>query len=73
MAATSCIVFSCADSKGPVPVGRFALNDAGDGRFGYGHKYLKRSDAFELDPIHLPLASDEIALPRRNDEPPRVL
>lgn len=68
MPATSCVVFSCADPTSPVPVGRFALNDIGDGRFGYGLKYLKRPDAFGLDPIHLPLSNDEIAVPRRNDD-----
>lgn len=67
MAAKSCIVFSCAEPASPVPVGRFELDDAGNGRFGYGLKYLKKTDAFELDPIHLPLTSAEIDVPRRSD------
>lgn len=67
MSATSCIVFSCADPHNPVPVGRFAIDDAAQGRFGYGLRYLERQDAFELDPIHLPLTQAEIAVPRRND------
>jgi serine/threonine-protein kinase HipA len=67
MRATSCIVFSCADPTDPVPVGRFALDEAGNGRFGYGRTYLNRSDAFELDPIHLPFSNKEIAVLRRND------
>jgi serine/threonine-protein kinase HipA len=68
MPATSCVVFSCADPENPIPIGRFALDDAGQGRFGYGLKYLKREDAFELDPVHLPLTSSEISVPRRNDD-----
>ena len=68
MPATSCIVFSCIDPKNPVPIGRFALDNTGQGRFGYGLKYLKREDAFELDPIHLPLIASEIIVPRRNDD-----
>lgn len=67
MAAPSCIVFSCRDPSAPVPVGRFALDDRGDGRFGYGLRYLRRPDAFDLDPVHLPLSADELSLPRHPD------
>ncbi|MDE1438010.1 hypothetical protein, partial [Bacillus licheniformis] len=52
----------------PVPIGRFALDGAGQGRFGYGLRYLQRADAFDLDPIHLPLTAAEIAVPRRGDD-----
>lgn len=68
MAAASCVVFSCMDPAHPVPVGRFALDDAGQGRFAYGLRYLQRTDAFELDPVHLPLTAAEIAVPRRSDD-----
>jgi serine/threonine-protein kinase HipA len=54
-------------------MGRFALDDTGQGRFGYGLRYLKRDDAFELDPIHLPLTVSEIDVPRRNDDSYGVL
>jgi len=73
MPASSCVVFSCADPSNPVPVGRFAIDDAAQGRFGYGLKYLERPDAFELDPIHLPLTQAEIDVPRRNDDTYGVL
>lgn len=40
----------------PVICGRFDLDTATNtGRFVYGRSYLERSDAFALDPIHLPL------------------
>ncbi len=65
--ATSCIVFDCADPQHPVPVGRFALDRLGNGRFGYGLKYLDAAGAFALDPIHLPLQVQELAVPRRGD------
>lgn len=68
MAAASCVVFSCMDPDHPVPIGRFALDGAGQGRFGYGLRYLQRADAFDLDPIHLPLTAAEIAVPRRGDD-----
>jgi serine/threonine-protein kinase HipA len=68
MAAGSCVVFSCMDPGNPVPVGRFALDGEGQGRFGYGLRYLQRDDAFELDPLHLPLVPAEIAVPRRSDD-----
>lgn len=68
MPANSCVVFSCADPDHPVPIGRFALDADHQGRFGYGLRYLERKDAFELDPIHLPLTQAEIAVPRRNDD-----
>jgi serine/threonine-protein kinase HipA len=73
MAAPSCIVFSCRDPAAPVPVGRFAVNDdgqgerSGDGRFGYGLRYVQRPDAFDLDPVHLPLSASELPLPRHAD------
>jgi serine/threonine-protein kinase HipA len=60
MAETSCVVFTCSDPGKPVPLGRFALDAAGRGRFGYGLRYLERGDALELDPIHLPLTPAEI-------------
>ena len=65
--ATSCIVFDCSDPQHPVPVGRFTLDRLGNGRFGYGLKYLDAADAFALDPIHLPLQVPELAVPRRGD------
>lgn len=65
--ATSCVVFSCENPDRPVPVGRFALDGLGNGRFGYGLRYLQSQGKFELDPIHLPLSAREIAVPRRND------
>lgn len=73
MPATSCIVFSCADPNNPVPVGRFAIDAAAQGRFGYGLRYLERPEAFELDPVHLPLTQAEMDVPRRNDDTYGVL
>ena len=29
------------------------------GKFRYGQSYLQRNDAFPLDPVHLPLLSDQ--------------
>lgn len=67
MPITSCVVFDCTDPTAPVPVGRFALDAFGHGRFGYGLRYLQRLNAFTLDPVHVPLQQLELAVPRRAD------
>ncbi|SHN44545.1 serine/threonine-protein kinase HipA [Duganella sacchari] len=67
MAIESCIIFDCSDPEAPVPIGRFGLDAHGNGRFGYGLRYLRTSRAFSLDPIHVPLQAPEIAIPRRGD------
>ena len=66
-ATTSCIVFDCSTMSAPVPVGRFVLDANGDGHFGYGLKYIERSTAFALDPVHLPLSADMQIIPRHKD------
>lgn len=49
----------------PVPVGVYELGD-GIGRFAYAKSWLARPDAFPLDPVHLPLTSEEFATASRD-------
>src|SRR5471032_2181719 len=67
MAIDSCIIFDCSHPEASIPIGRFGLDAHGNGRFGYGIRYLKTSCAFSLDPIHVPLQTLEMAIPRRGD------
>jgi len=67
MATESCIVFDCSHPNVPIPMGRFGIDMHGNGRFGYGSQYLQTSHAFPLDPIHVPLQTPEIMVPRRED------
>lgn len=67
MPIQTCVVFDCTNPANPTPVGRFALDGHGHGRFGYGLRYLRRADAFALDPIHVPLQQPEMVIPRRGD------
>jgi serine/threonine-protein kinase HipA len=59
-----CTIFSCADPASPVPMARFALDAVHDGHLGYGTQYLQRTDAFALDPLHLPLQEATHLIPR---------
>ena len=44
----------------PIICGIVELDAKGNiGKFRYGQSYLQRSDAFPLDPVHLPLLSDQ--------------
>ncbi|MYM22159.1 type II toxin-antitoxin system HipA family toxin [Duganella sp. FT135W] len=67
MTAESCIVFDCSHPDASIPIGHFEIDMHGDGRFGYGSQYLQTSHAFSLDPIHVPLQTPEIVVPRRGD------
>lgn len=67
MAIDSCIIFDCSHPEVSIPIGRFGIDVHGNGHFGYGLRYLKTSRAFSLDPIHVPLQTLEIAIPRRGD------
>lgn len=67
MPIQSCVVFDCTNPGSPIPIGRFALDAHGNGRFGYGLRYLQTANAFALDPIHVPLQQPELAVPRRGD------
>lgn len=67
MAIDSCIVFDCSNPEASIPIGRFGLDAHGNGRFGYGLRYLQTLSAFSLDPIHVPLQTQEIAIARRGD------
>ena len=73
MAQTTMVVFDCTAPAAPVPVATFALKANGDGRFGYGKFYLRRPEAFSLDPRHLPLTDGEILIPRQPDNTYGVL
>lgn len=58
MMTSECYVFIDGLEEKPVICGYFKLdNQSGRGEFNYGKSYLARSDAFALDPIHLPLKS----------------
>jgi serine/threonine-protein kinase HipA len=57
-------VFSAHVSP-PVPVGVFEL-ESGIGRFAYAKSWRARPDAFPLDPVHLPLTSEEFTTANRD-------
>lgn len=67
MTIESCIAFDCSHPEAPVSLGRFGLDEYGNGRFEYGSRYLETPRAFSLDPIHLPLQAAKIPVPRRSD------
>lgn len=53
--------------KKPVPAGLFSLDtDLGVGRFQYGRRYLERPNALPLDPVNLPLTTDEHITKKNN-------
>lgn len=64
---TACAVFNCSNPAAPVPVASFALDDTGDGHFGYGVRYIEQPRAFPLDPHHLPLSATEYLIKRHQD------
>lgn len=67
MAQTTMFIFDCSVPAAPIPVASFRLKANGDGRFGYGRRYLEREDAFSIDPRHLALQEKEHLLPRQPD------
>ncbi|MBQ4833623.1 type II toxin-antitoxin system HipA family toxin [Pseudoalteromonas sp. MMG010] len=59
---SECYVFIDGLEDKPIICGFFKLNtQTGRGEFNYGKSYLARSDAFSLDPIHLPLQSGVVS------------
>ncbi|MDT0604095.1 type II toxin-antitoxin system HipA family toxin [Thalassotalea castellviae] len=53
-------VFIDGLESSPIICGIVELDAKGNiGKFRYGQSYLQRSDAFPLDPVHLPLLSDQ--------------
>lgn len=67
MPITACTIFDCTDPAVPVPVAKFALDENGNGHFGYGVRYIDRPGAFPLDPVHLPLSADVHLIARHRD------
>lgn len=67
MAIASCTIFDCSNPEESIPIGSFELDEHGNGRFEYGLRYLQTSRAFSLDPIHVPLQTHKIPIPRRGD------
>lgn len=60
-------LFVCSDPQRPLAAARIALDSKGDAHFIYGRSYLRRADAFALDPILLPLSENQMRIPRRTD------
>jgi serine/threonine-protein kinase HipA len=67
MPITACTVFDCTNPAMPVAIAGFGLDGNGDGHLGYGVRYIARTDAFPLDPIHLPLSKDVHLIARHQD------
>jgi serine/threonine-protein kinase HipA len=62
-----CVIFICEDTANPIPAASFALDNNGDGHFGYGVRYMERDNAFPLDPVHLPYSQENHVIRRHQD------
>lgn len=63
-----CTVFVCTDPTAPLAAGRFVLDDAGQGHFVYGKRYLASAQAFSFDPINLRLGPAQLRVDVHRDE-----
>jgi len=73
MSQATIAVFDCSTPTVPRPIASFGLCANGNGRFAYDKRYLRLSDAFSVDPWHLPLLDKEQELPRQFDNTYGVL
>lgn len=62
-----CVIFICEDTANPIPAASFALDNNGDGHFGYGVRYMERDNGFPLDPVHLPYSQKNHVIRRHQD------
>lgn len=60
-------IFDCSRPAVPIPIASFSLKVYGDGLLAYDHCYLKRENAFNIDPWHLFLHADEQLVPCQLD------
>jgi len=58
----ACFVFDCRIPEVPIAIGRFELDDPGNGQFTYEAQYIQAVASFDLDPIHLPLRQSAISI-----------